>query len=231
VRAQRLDASALSTALADLEAVFASGNFDRVKDALDTASELYRRFCDDPDRRDSVARAFEASSAKVPPGLRLEVLGNFAEAALDHGDRGEALARARDAQRVLEGVRWAPEELIPLEARLAGILHGAGETAEAKRNLARALDTFERERYRIVDIERAGVLRAVGEAYASTGDGSSARAVYAKAVDEGVVNPNSKPRAEDLSATCRSMAVSQVEPGAELAARLHQILASLGEPW
>jgi hypothetical protein len=50
-------------------------------------------------------------------------------------------------------------------------------------------------------------------------------------VEEGVENPNSRPRAEDLSATCRSMALHAVEPDADLWKRMRQIGDGLGPPW
>ena len=55
--------------------------------------------------------------------------------------------------------------------------------------------------------------------------------MYKTAVEEGTANPNSRPRAEDLTATCCSMALSAVEPDKELWAKLKQIYEGLGEPW
>jgi hypothetical protein len=63
------------------------------------------------------------------------------------------------------------------------------------------------------------------------GDEAGALFVYRQAVEEGVENPNSRPRAEDLSATCCSMALHAVEPDAELWKRIRQISEQLGDPW
>ncbi len=62
-------------------------------------------------------------------------------------------------------------------------------------------------------------------------DTAAALMVYKRAVEEGVENPNSRPRAEDLSATCLSMALHMVEPDAELKNRIRQISEGLGDPW
>jgi len=82
-----------------------------------------------------------------------------------------------------------------------------------------------------VNIYRAGALRPLAEAYQSMGDTAAALTVFKKAVEEGVENPNSRPRVEDLSATCRSMALSGVEPDADLWARLREVFTGLGQPW
>ena len=87
------------------------------------------------------------------------------------------------------------------------------------------------EREQIVDIYRAGVLRDLAEAESVMGDAASALALYAQAVEEGVHNINSRPRAEDLSATCRSMAVHGVAPDPELRERMAAIFEGLGSPW
>ena len=63
------------------------------------------------------------------------------------------------------------------------------------------------------------------------GDTATALSAYKRAVEEGVENPNSRPRAEDLSATCLSMAVHGVEPDAVLWTRIRQINDGLGDPW
>ena len=74
-------------------------------------------------------------------------------------------------------------------------------------------------------------LRPVAEAYMSMGDTAAAMAVYRTAVEESVVNPNSRPRALDLVATCCSLALNDVEPDAELWTRLREVDASLDHPW
>jgi hypothetical protein len=116
-------------------------------------------------------------------------------------------------------------------ARQAALRHRAGDRDQARRDLDQALALFDSQRKGIVDIFRAGALRAVAEAYQSMGDDRTALRVYKKAVEEGVANPNSRPRAEDLSATCRSMALKGVEPDAELWARIRHIQSGLGQPW
>jgi tetratricopeptide (TPR) repeat protein len=114
---------------------------------------------------------------------------------------------------------------------LAGLLFRAGEKNKAQTRAAEALALFDGSRDKIVNIYRAGALRSLAEAYAAMGDGSAALKVYKKAVEEGVVNPNSRPRAMDLSETCCSMALHEIEPDTELWDRITTIFENLGDPW
>jgi hypothetical protein len=63
------------------------------------------------------------------------------------------------------------------------------------------------------------------------GNTAAALSVYAKVIEAGVENPNSRPRAEDLAATCCSMAVHAVEPDPRLWSRIRSIRDGLGDPW
>src|SRR5262249_42652516 len=101
----------------------------------------------------------------------------------------------------------------------------------ARRELADTRALFDAERAKIVDIYRAGALRKVAEAACAMDDAGTASTLYERALEEGVVNPNSRPRADDLVATCTSMAVRAVEPNARLRARTHEICDKLGNPW
>src|SRR5262249_11738894 len=101
----------------------------------------------------------------------------------------------------------------------------------ARHDVESLLAQYDSERGKIVDIYRAKALRAVAEAYQAIGDAAAALAVYKRAVDEGVVNPNSRPRAADVCATRRSLPVHRAEPDAERVKRLKAVRDGLGDPW
>ena len=90
---------------------------------------------------------------------------------------------------------------------------------------------FAAKREEIVDIYRAGALRTIAETYQAMGETAAASKTYKQAIEAGIENPNSRPRAEDLSATLCSMAVHGVEPDAGLWTRITDIEAGLGDPW
>ena len=51
------------------------------------------------------------------------------------------------------------------------------------------------------------------------------------AIEAGTINPNSRPRAEDLSATCASIALAGIEPDASIRQRIERARAGLADPW
>jgi hypothetical protein len=231
VKATRIDAGAFDEQVRALDAVFATGSFDRARNALETCAQLFDRFYDDADRRSQMEERIKTSCPKLPIPIRIERIAALAAFALDHRDPAKALALTEEAGRLAEGFKWLPQDRIPLAARLAGLRARGGDKDEGRRQADAARATFDAERGRIVDIYRAGALRPLAETYLSMADTAAARSVYARALEEGVVNPNSRPRAEDLSATCLSMALHAFEPDADLWARMRQNHGGLGPPW
>ena len=132
---------------------------------------------------------------------------------------------------MLDGATWKPELRIPVMARLAVLRHRAGDEGGAREDADAALAFFEAERNQIFDYKRAETLIPLAEAFRSLGDAPAAHGIYAKAVEEGALNPNRRPRADDLTATCCSMALHAVEPDAKLRARLLEIRSGLEGPW
>ena len=117
------------------------------------------------------------------------------------------------------------------DARLATLLFRAGERDGAVQLAAATLGFYDAERAKIVDIDRADALRSLAEAHAAMGDRAAALALYRRVVEEGVANPNSRPRLDDLAATVASMSREGVEPDAALSARIGEIASKLGDPW
>jgi hypothetical protein len=131
----------------------------------------------------------------------------------------------------MAGFKWLPEQRIPVASKLAALRHRAGDKEEARKEADAELAKYNTEREQIVDIYRAGALRPLAEAYVTMGAQTEARAVYMRALEEGVHNPNSRPRAMDLASTCCSMALRGFEPDDALWARMEQIKKQLGDPW
>lgn len=231
VKAMRGDGDSFDHQVRSLDELIASGQFDVVKNALEACVQLFDRFYTDAERRTLVEEKIKTSWGILPLFIRIELLMGLAECAVGHEDLAKGLVLVNEAQLIMDSVQWPVEYQIPMKARVAGLRFRAGDQERARADLDAAFDHFKAESQTIVNIYRAGVLRPVAEAYQSMGDTAVALGVYRRAIEESVDNPNSRPRAEDLSATCLSMALHGVEPDAGLWARVRQIQQGLGEPW
>jgi hypothetical protein len=230
-KVEALADKAFEERLAAVDPAVQSGNLDRVRASLEMCTGLFDRFYEDADRRTRAQQKIESSWGRVPGMIRIELTIELAESALKHADASHALELVKGAHGILEEGRWLPRDLLPMAARLAKLRHRAGDSRGARTEADEALAAFDAQREEIPNVDRAGALRPLAEAYAAIGDAEAALGVYRKAVGEGIANSNSRPRVEDLAATCCSMAVADVAPDADLGARMKKIRAGLGEPW
>lgn len=230
-RAMTSDEQTFAQQMETIDAFAATGNFDTLRNAMDSATRLFDRFYDDTERRTQVEEKIKAFWNPLPLMIRIDLLTALAEFALAHGDQAKALTLVDEAQAILASADWTAESLIMLMTQLAELRARAGDPEKARTAVQAAREVFEAEKDRILDIHRADSLRRLAEAYQAMNDTSAALAAYKEAVEAGVVNPNSRPRAEDLSATCCSMALHEVEPDPELWRRIRQIGEGLSEPW
>jgi len=231
VRAARLDADFFESEIEWIGSVVSKGNFENTGNALHVCAELFNRFYDDDERRTLAEETIKSSWSKLPSLIRVELTMKLARFALDHEDRAKALALVEEAFQLIDSSNWSAEHSVPALARLAEIRFRAGEEAAARNDAKRALALFDRDRSKIINIYQAGALRPLAVLYQAMGDRPAALEIYSKALEAGVENPNSRPRAEDLSATCSSMAVHGVEPDAALKTRMLKIFNELGHPW
>jgi len=231
VEAALCEEDAFDSQVADLEKLIASGNFDRVKNSLYVATELFSRFYDNPERRGQMEETIKTSWGAVPLFVRVDVMMALIEGALQHNDQMTALRLVEDARAILNGAVWPAQYHIPLAARLAALRFRAGDAETAQVELQAERDRFSEKQAEIVNIYKAETLTPVAEALYTMDDVSAARTVYMQALNAAVENPNSRPRAEDLSSICLSMAVNGIEPDEVLWHRIKEIQNSLGAPW
>jgi tetratricopeptide (TPR) repeat protein len=230
-KAKVLDPAAFDAQVKALDAVLAKAGFDHAQAALQMCVRLFDRFFDDAGRRAQVEERVKSAYEQLPILARFELLLELADVALAHADRAKAIELLRHTQRVVQGATWLPEDRIALLASLVTRRARAGDVEQARKDADSLLTSFYDERDRIVDIQRGRALRPLAEAMHALGDAANALRVYKRAVEEGVQNPNSRPRADDLAATCLSMAVAGFEPDAELRARMAAVGKALGNPW
>ena len=229
--ALKLDESAFDGRVKDIDALLATQHFDMVRNALSECAQLHRRFYTNAYRRALMETTIRNALPKMPVAVRLELLMELCRTSLEHNDRSRALLILNEAQVMLDASNWVPEDLVPIQAKLIGLRHEAGEQERAGRDAAALLSFYQQQRDRIVDVFRAAALRPLAETHGTRGDSSAALKVYTLAIEEGAVNPNARPRAEDLVATCCSMALRNTAPDEHLWSVMHRIVEGLRDPW
>ena len=225
------DANNFDAQINSLDALIAQENFDITKNALASYAKLFKWFYTDEKRRSRIEEKIKASWGKMPLFIRIDLLTEMAESAIDHKDQTKSLSIVNEAQHFIDDYQWPLESRIPVAANVIALRFRAGDKEKAKSDANALLTLYDANSTAIVNIYRAGALRPLAEAYQVMGDREAALSVYKKAVKEGIENLNSRPRAEDLSATCCSMALYAVEPDSELWSQIHQICKGLGQPW
>ncbi len=226
-----VDQTAFDKEIRRLGDAVGTGEFEATRAALEAYIQLFNRCYDDAGRRSLIEEKIKAAWSKQPVFVRMNLLMELAGFALERADHTKALQLVNETQQLMDDSQWAPEDRLPLAAKLAALRFRAADTAKARSDADSALSFYNSNQKQIVDIWRADALRPLAMAYQEMGDSKSALAVYKLAVKEGIENPNSRPRAEDLAATCSSMALSGVEPDAELWAEINRIRGGLGKPW
>jgi tetratricopeptide (TPR) repeat protein len=209
----------------------AKGDFDISRAALETLVELLDSQYLHGDRQDRIFLAMEEPYKKMPIFVRVDLLLRSAGIALKHEDRDRALEIIDRAQRYVDEAALALRQGMKIRARLVRARFQAGDEDRAWGDIGKLLEEYRKNEEQIVNIYRAECLRPMAEAYLVMGDRKSASEVYGMAIEAGFVNPNSRPRALDLSATCCSMAVHGFMPNSELWARMKEIRNGLSDPW
>jgi hypothetical protein len=230
-KASQLDAGAFDAQLQMLDQIFASANFDQIQGAMQMCVRLCDRFYADDQKRGQLVQRIESAYPKMPVPARLEFLIDTTRIAIAHGDRLEATALLDFAHGQLDRVNQLPEDRLPMLGRLAELRGRAGDVAGCRTAVSSALEFYHAKEATIFDVFRAQGLRPLAEALHAIADDAQALDVYRLAVEQGAHNPNSKPRAEDLAASCCSLAVQGCQPDARLHERLQQIQGNLGDPW
>jgi len=231
IKAQRIDQGEVDEHLRALDAILATGSFDPIRNALEAVSLLHGRFYADAATRARLEEKIESNWSRLPPAVRVELLLGLADNALAHQDRAHAGVLLEEARGMIAGFEWTAEQELPLRARTAVFAHRLGESERARGELDQLVERYDGVRAQLASLDRTELLLPLAEARVALGDEAAALSLYARAVEEGAVNPNGRPRAEDLVQTCLSIASQGVTPGPELMAELESARRKLSAPW
>ena len=120
---------------------------------------------------------------------------------------------------------------MPQVARMIELAHRLGQTDRARAEAEAALAAYQDQRDGIVNIYRAETLRPLALAWFALGDRERGEGLFALALEEGMENPNSRPRCDDFVDACVDLARRGIDPSPKTWARLREIQQGLGEPW
>lgn len=207
--------------------------YDIIINGGDAYVALYEKHYANADRRKAIEDKLRRAYKSMPGPETMDLLMTLTGAALANKDAKQALKFIGEADEAYAAVKWPTTEEYEYVygSTLARLRFEAGDSEGALCHLHKLRAKLEQHMDQIVSIWRSGALRAMAEAYARIGQHSIAVELYASALAQGVVNPNSVPRAQDLAATCASMAVHRVEPTQAIRAEIHNQLENLGPPW
>ncbi|MFM1832817.1 MAG: hypothetical protein RLZZ461_1133, partial [Planctomycetota bacterium] len=234
---ETMPAEAVPVLLERLDKVIEIADLDGVMNAIDVLLAMHGRFYDDVALRTDLERRVDdaATRGKVPHDIRIRANLALVDEAVERGDVANARMLVGRARGVLDSIQartpFPAEYLVPLVGDLARRRAEAGDTERAIAEVEEALRIEEEQRATIIDVFRARALRPVALAAVATGDPELAEKVFAATIEAGAVNPNGRPKAEDLARTLAAMAVSGYEPGEALRARIDVIVEGLGDPW
>ena len=209
----------------------ATGSFDVVRSGIDGYFAVWERVPADPDRRGRAERAIRAALSGLPLDLQIQTRIHLADSLAATGDRTAALAELEAAEKLLGQFQFTNDIRGAIMRDLASAWLRQREPARARPLIVTAVKAYKDAPTAMVDIDRADYLRPLAEALARLGDPDEARAVWTLALEAGAVNPNARPRAEDLCLTCLSMTRAGVRPSDEMNRTVESIRSGLKAPW
>lgn len=232
--AERVSAMTAERAPAEFAALdqgFATMSLGQQATTMTLVARMHGRFFADAALRRACEERVAVTWNKTMPTLRLDALATMVRNCHEQADGGRAAELLTTMRAIVEGHRWRSEDRMPQVARLVELARLLGQTDRARAEAEAALKAYQDERDGIVDIYRAETLRPLALAWFALGERERGEDLFALAVEEGMENPNSRPRCDDLVDACVDLARAGVDPSPKTWARLREIQKELGEPW
>lgn len=229
--AAAVPADGLESRAAVFDRAIASGAFDLVRGGLDGYLAIVRRADCDEAWRARAEKAVDGALPGLPYDLRVRYLVELAGAIDGPGRADRARALLDRADGVMASAGFLPEDIVPIGTPIAVARARLGDRDAARAALRSLRAAFEARRDEVVNLRRATSWRTLATAYASLGERADAEACFAAALEDGALNPNARPRAEDLCMTLLAMARSGFVPTDSMERRIREIRAGLVDPW
>jgi hypothetical protein len=155
----------------------------------------------------------------------------MAVAAYVHGNEDVAVTHYDEASRLIAASSLSPRMFFPLKAANLITAGQIGHAAAAIEGGALLYEAYHKVEGTIFDMYRADVLCAIGDMFARLERMDQAEEVYLNALEQAGVNPNSRPRVEDLAVIVQSLIQCNVPLTPAMQGAVEQLIAGLGEPW
>jgi len=209
----------------------ATKNFDLARGGIDGYLVWLDRVSQDQTRTTRALKAIDDALPGLPFDLQVKYEIDLADHLHKNLKRDLAILKLDKATEIFLATTFLPEDVAPLGAMIARARIRMGDPQSARVLLKRFYAEHSTRREGITNLRRATSLRALAEGFCELGDRDDAIACYTLALEEGTINPNARPRAEDLGATCISMAEYGIVLTPELKNRIDTIRNSLTDPW
>jgi len=206
-------------------------NFDLARSAIEGYLVWLDRVSQDQTRTTRALKAIDDALPGLPFDLQVKYEIDLADHLHKNLKRDLAILKLDKATEIFLATTFLPEDVAPLGAMIARARIRMGDPQSARVLLKRFYTEHSTRREGITNLRRATSLRALAEGFCELGDREDAIACYTWALEEGTINPNARPRAEDLGATCISMAEYGISPTPVLMHRIDTIRNSLTDPW
>jgi hypothetical protein len=216
---------------AAFDAAIATKAFDVVRSGVDGYLAVWARVPQDTVRVARAEKAIREALPGLPIDLQIDLRARLADRLAASGRRDAAAAELAEACEQFGTYDFTPDTVGLIARDLARALLRHGKPGQARRLIQETLARYQANSVEVVDIDRADVLRPLAEALVDTGDRDEALRMWRMALEVGALNPNARPRAEDLCLTCLSMVRSGVEPPEDVRATIRSIRSGLKAPW
>lgn len=225
------DGSDFDAVLGEADRAVVTGNFELTANALEICARLGEREDADASRWSRIMELVGRAKGKVAREIHIRAYLRLADARIARKNLAEATTLAALARSLRDEVRWTPEAELPITAEIARRIGASGDRAAGIAELEKGLASFLAREDEVADIFRAAALCAAAESFVALGERARALEVYRLAVEAGALNPNARPRAEDLALTTASLARAGIEPDPAMWKRLREIRDGLTDPW
>ena len=192
---------------------------------------LHEQYYEDEAKRIDLENRIADAIPSMPIIFRVDWALTMAETAYKYSEIESSNQFFEQARLLLANNVLRPRLFFPLQTNVikTGLTIGKGELAI---ELSHALyDQFYELENGIFNIHRADVLVACAESFAYVGLHDLAEEAYVITMEKMVINPNSRPRIEDLTVLMRSIVKSEIEVSKAIIDGVEKIILGLGDPW